>query len=127
MTEPPALDQAGRSAIVRDGLAVGLATGAYGISFGAVSVTAGLSVLQTCALSLLVFTGASQFALVGVLALAMDGILSLVQRIAVSPGLTGKFRNTGDNRPVVTTTARGDAAEPASPTDRADDQREALV
>jgi predicted branched-subunit amino acid permease len=65
---PPALEPAERSAIVRDGLAVGLATGAYGISFGAVSVTAGLSVLQTCALSLLVFTGASQFALVGVVA-----------------------------------------------------------
>jgi predicted branched-subunit amino acid permease len=55
-------------AIIRDGLFVGLATGTYGISFGAVSVAAGLSVLQTCALSLLVFTGASQFALVGVLA-----------------------------------------------------------
>ncbi len=54
--------------IVRDGLAVGVATGAYGISFGAVGVSSGLSVLQTCALSLLVFTGASQFALVGVLA-----------------------------------------------------------
>jgi 4-azaleucine resistance transporter AzlC len=47
---------------------VGLATGAYGVSFGAVSVAAGLSVVQTCALSLLMFTGASQFALVGVLA-----------------------------------------------------------
>src|SRR5205085_3767817 len=54
--------------IVRDGVAVGLAIGAYGISFGAVSVASGLSVLQTCALSLLVFTGASQFALVGVVA-----------------------------------------------------------
>ncbi len=54
--------------IVRDGIAVGVATGAYGISFGAISVAAGLSVLQTCALSLLVFTGASQFALVGVVA-----------------------------------------------------------
>jgi predicted branched-subunit amino acid permease len=59
---------AGPAAIVRDGVAVGLATGAYGISFGAVSVAAGLSVLQTCTLSLLLFTGASQFALVGVLA-----------------------------------------------------------
>lgn len=57
-----------RTAIVRDGVAVGVATGAYGISFGAISVAAGLSVLQTCALSLLVFTGASQFALVGVVA-----------------------------------------------------------
>ena len=57
-----------RRAVVRDSLAVGLATGAYGVSFGAVSVAAGLSVLQTCALSALMFTGASQFALVGVVA-----------------------------------------------------------
>ncbi|MCL8027081.1 AzlC family ABC transporter permease [Nocardioides bruguierae] len=56
-----------RRAVVRAGLAVGLATGTYGISFGAVAVTSGLSVLQTCLLSLLMFTGASQFALVGVL------------------------------------------------------------
>jgi 4-azaleucine resistance transporter AzlC len=54
-------------AIVRDGVAVGVATGAYGISFGAISVTSGLDVWQTCALSLLVFTGASQFALIGVI------------------------------------------------------------
>ena len=65
--EPP-LDTRERSAIIRDGLAVGVATGAYGISFGAISDAAGLSVMQTCALSLLVFTGASQFALVGVIA-----------------------------------------------------------
>ncbi|WP_206063094.1 AzlC family ABC transporter permease [Nocardioides sp. HDW12B] len=57
-----------RGRIVGEALAVGLATGAYGISFGAISVTSGLDVWQTCALSLLVFTGASQFALVGVLA-----------------------------------------------------------
>lgn len=54
--------------IVRDSLGVGLATGTYGISFGAVSVASGLDVAQTCVLSLLMFTGASQFALVGVLA-----------------------------------------------------------
>lgn len=36
------------------------------MSFGAISTAAGLSVLQTCALSVLMFTGASQFALVGV-------------------------------------------------------------
>ena len=52
--------------IVRDSLAVSVATGAYGVSFGAIGVTSGLDVLQTCALSLLVFTGASQFAFVGV-------------------------------------------------------------
>ena len=33
-------------AIIRDGLFVGLATGTYGISFGAVSVAAGLLVLR---------------------------------------------------------------------------------
>ena len=62
------LDPQERSSIIRDSLGVGVATGAYGVSFGAVSVAAGLSVAQTCALSLLVFTGASQFALVGVVA-----------------------------------------------------------
>ena len=62
------IDPRERSAIIRDSLGVGVATGAYGVSFGAVSVAAGLSVVQTCALSLLVFTGASQFALVGVVA-----------------------------------------------------------
>jgi predicted branched-subunit amino acid permease len=54
--------------IVRDSLGVGIATGLYGVSFGAVSVAAGLSVPQTCALSLVMFTGASQFAFVGVAA-----------------------------------------------------------
>ena len=67
MTEG-ALDPRDRARIVRDSLGVGIATGTYGISFGAVSVAAGLSVAQTCALSLLMFTGASQFAMVGVLA-----------------------------------------------------------
>jgi predicted branched-subunit amino acid permease len=56
-----------RAAVLRAAFGVGLATGAYGISFGAISVAAGLSVVQTCALSLLMFTGGSQFALVGVL------------------------------------------------------------
>ena len=57
-----------RRAIVREGVAVGVATGAYGLSFGAIGVAPGLDVWQTAALSLLMFTGASQFALVGVLA-----------------------------------------------------------
>ena len=55
-------------AIVRDSLAVAVATGAYGLSMGAVGVGSGLSVWQTCVLSLVVFTGASQFAFAGVIA-----------------------------------------------------------
>lgn len=55
-------------AVVRDSLGVGVAVGLSGFAFGVTSVGAGLDLLQTCALSLLVFTGASQFALVGALA-----------------------------------------------------------
>lgn len=47
-------------------VSVSVATGAYGISFGALSVAAGLDIWQTVALSLLVFTGGSQFAFIGV-------------------------------------------------------------
>lgn len=53
---------------VRDGLGVGFAVGFSGLAFGTTAVTAGLSVAQACALSLVAFTGASQFALVGVVA-----------------------------------------------------------
>ena len=53
---------------VRDSLSVALTVGAYGVAFGAASVAAGFSVLQTSLFSLLTFTGASQFAAVGVVA-----------------------------------------------------------
>ncbi len=68
MPDPGGEQPTERRAIIRDGLGVGMATGLYGVSFGAVSVAAGLSVLQTCVLSLVMFTGASQFAIVGVVA-----------------------------------------------------------
>lgn len=55
-----------RRAITRDAIGIGIATGAYALSFGAISTAAGLSLLQTVCLSALMFTGASQFALVGV-------------------------------------------------------------
>lgn len=43
-----------------------MAVGVFGVSFGLIAVTAGLSPAKACAMSLLVFTGASQFAAVGV-------------------------------------------------------------
>ena len=54
-------------AVQRQAWSVGLATGAYGVSFGALSVASGLDVWQTVALSALMFTGGSQFAFVGVI------------------------------------------------------------
>jgi predicted branched-subunit amino acid permease len=56
------------SGTVRNAIGIGVATGAYGLSFGALAVAAGLSVPQASALSLLMFTGASQFAFVGLIA-----------------------------------------------------------
>jgi predicted branched-subunit amino acid permease len=56
-----------RRKVIRDCITLGAAVGASGLSFGAVAVAAGLSTLQACTLSLLVFSGGSQFALVGVL------------------------------------------------------------
>ena len=53
--------------MLRNAVGIGIAVGAFGLSFGAAAVAAGLSTLQACALSLLMFTGASQFAAVGVL------------------------------------------------------------
>jgi predicted branched-subunit amino acid permease len=47
-------------------VSIAVASGAYALSFGAISTTSGLSLLQTMALSLLMFTGASQFAMVGI-------------------------------------------------------------
>ena len=50
----------------RASLSVSLTVGAYGVAFGAASIAAHFSILQTCLFSLLTFTGASQFAAVGV-------------------------------------------------------------
>ncbi|MER7403500.1 AzlC family ABC transporter permease [Streptomyces sp. NPDC000070] len=73
MTERTALtdtETAGKAdrAVVQDALGVGVAVGLSGFAFGVTSAGSGLTLMQTCALSLLVFTGASQFALVGALA-----------------------------------------------------------
>ena len=56
-----------KRAVLRDSLAVAIPVGTYGAAFGAASIAAGFSVLQTCLLSLLLFSGASQFAVVGVM------------------------------------------------------------
>ena len=71
---------------LRAGLAVGLATTAYGVSFGALATLSGLDIWQTCFLSLVMFTGGSQFALIGVLA---SGGLSAGGAAVTSAALLG--------------------------------------
>ncbi|HEV7678128.1 MAG TPA: AzlC family ABC transporter permease [Candidatus Dormibacteraeota bacterium] len=64
---PDALHGAVHRRIRNRALAIGLSVMPFGVSFGAVSVASGLSVVQTCLLSTVLFSGASQFALVSIL------------------------------------------------------------
>lgn len=48
-------------------LTIGVSVTPFGLSFGAVSVEAHLSLIQVCLLSLVLFSGASQFALVSII------------------------------------------------------------
>lgn len=92
------------STAIRAGLAVGLAAAAYGVSYGALAVAAGLDIWQTCVMSLLMFTGGSQFALIGVLATggvaagpaaiasaAILGIRNGIYGVRVSPIIGGRW------------------------------------
>lgn len=65
------------SPAVRQAVSVAVATGLYGVSFGALSVAAGLTVPQTVALSLLMFTGGSQFAFIGVVGAGGSGLAAV--------------------------------------------------
>ncbi|MGZ4791898.1 MAG: AzlC family ABC transporter permease [Ilumatobacteraceae bacterium] len=75
--------------VVWASLTLGSAVGVFGFVFGVAAVSAGASVLQACAMSLLVFTGASQFSAVGVIAAggstasALGGALLLAARNGV--------------------------------------------
>ncbi len=73
-----------RGGVTRQAISIGVASGTYGFSFGALSVASGLSVAQTMALSLLMFTGASQFAFVGVMGAGGAGLAA-----ATTAGLLG--------------------------------------
>ena len=55
-----------RGSALRQAASVAIATGSYGVSFGALATASGLSVAQACVLSLVMFTGGSQFAFAGV-------------------------------------------------------------
>jgi 4-azaleucine resistance transporter AzlC len=82
-------------------ITLGFAVGVFALSFGVPAVSAGASVGQTCAMSLLVFTGASQFSAVSVFgaggssAAAFGGAALLAARnsvygLAMAPHLRGR-------------------------------------
>ena len=76
---------------VRAALVLGAAVGVFGVSFGVLAVTSGLTVAQATVMSLLVFTGASQFAAVGVAAAggAMASAVASALLLAARNGVYG--------------------------------------
>lgn len=81
MTSSATVHRLARRRVMADAIGIGIATGTYGLSFGALAVIAGLSIAQTCALSLLMFTGASQFAFVGVVAAGGSAVAAAASAI----------------------------------------------
>jgi predicted branched-subunit amino acid permease len=65
------------SQVFRASMAVAIPVGFYGAAFGAASISAGLNLLQTIALSSILFSGASQFAIVGVIG-SGGGVLAAI-------------------------------------------------
>jgi 4-azaleucine resistance transporter AzlC len=90
-----------RRSVVGASVALGVAVGVFGLTFGVGAVAAGGSVAQACVMSLLVFTGASQLSAVSVVAAggstasALGGAMILAARngvygLALSPVLGGR-------------------------------------
>lgn len=76
---------------MRDGVVIGVAVGVFGLAFGVLATTSGLSLWQACASSVLIFTGASQFAAVSVLAAGGSGlaVVAAALLLAARNGLYG--------------------------------------
>ena len=68
----------------RDGFLLGLAVGSFGVTFGVLANSAGLSAAKAVVMSLLVFTGASQFAAVGIANSGGDPISALGTALLLS-------------------------------------------
>lgn len=87
----PIVSATSRSATLRKSFTVSFIVGLSGIAFGAASVAAGFSVLQSCVLSLLTFSGASQFALVGIMGAGGSAIsgIATASFLGIRNGLYG--------------------------------------
>lgn len=72
-----------RSALMRTSLCVALAVAVYGLSFGALAISAGFSLAQTCAMSLFMFNGASQLAFVGVLGAGGSVVVAILSALLI--------------------------------------------
>ena len=83
--------------VVTASATLGTAVGVFGITFGVGAVNAGASVLQSCVMSLLVFTGASQFSAVSVIG-AGGSVLSALGGASVLAARNGVYALTMGRR-----------------------------
>jgi 4-azaleucine resistance transporter AzlC len=86
---------------------LGAAVGVFGIAFGVMADESGLSVAKACALSLLVFTGASQFAAVSVAGAGGSSVTAVASALLLAArngvyglALSGRLRSRGVRRAV---------------------------
>lgn len=77
-----------KNQVDRTAFSVAFTVGLYGAAFGAAGVAAGFSILQTCLLSILLFSGASQFAVVGIMGAGGAAISAIATATLLG------FRNT---------------------------------
>ena len=77
-----------KNQVDKTAFSVAFTVGLYGAAFGAAGVTAGFSILQTCLLSILLFSGASQFAVVGIMGAGGAAISAIATATLLG------FRNT---------------------------------
>ncbi len=93
MSADEPLSPARRREVVRQAWSVGVASGTYGVSFGALAVAAGLDIWQAQVLSLVMFTGGSQFAFVGIVAAgglaAAPAAIATATMLGIRNGLYG--------------------------------------
>jgi predicted branched-subunit amino acid permease len=75
--------------VVVAGVLLGLAVGVFGVSFGLIAVTAGLSPLKACAMSLLVFTGGSPVAAIA--SALFLGARNAAYGLTMAPVLQGRL------------------------------------
>lgn len=119
-----------QSPAAKIGASIAVATGLYGLSFGALAVAAGLTFWQTVALSALMFTGGSQFAFIGVVAgggagSAAFGAATLlgVRNAVYGMQLNALLRPAGWRRPVAAQLTIDESAATASGQLDPDEQR----
>ena len=116
-----------RAAILKAAIGIGLYAMAFGASFGAISVSSGLTLAQTVVLSLVMFTGASQFTFVGVAAaggspiaavpasLLLGGTQRLLWRTPFGNPASARLSQAMD-RSLRDRRDNGDGGEPSHPT-----------